>query len=178
MEIGRAARHCLTYRPFAKWCAICAKARAKDMVRNKIKIKDGPDVVQFDCAFMRSGDMEKLVPSLIAITKRAGYVFAGAVRVKGTGDVDHDPVVVARSRTHEPGVLPIGRRAGDQGGRGSRRGKEGTEGADQDRVPEPHAHRDYAGEVFEFAWRSRALRADDRWHDQNATHVAHGGAQH
>ena len=81
------SRHCLTHLPFAKWCAICVKARAKDMVHNKIKVKDGPDVVQFDYAFMRSGEEEKLVPVLIAITRRAGYAFASAVRVKGAGDV-------------------------------------------------------------------------------------------
>ena len=81
------SRHCLTHLPFAKWCAICVKARAKDMVHNKIKVKDGPDVVQFDYAFMRSGDEEKMVPVLIAITRRAGYAFASAVRAKGTGDV-------------------------------------------------------------------------------------------
>ena len=63
------SRHCLTHLPFAKWCAICIKARAKDMVHNKIKVKDGPDVVQFDYAFMRSGDEEKMVPVLIAITR-------------------------------------------------------------------------------------------------------------
>ena len=36
---------------------------------------------------MRSGDEEKFVPVLVAITRRAGYAFASAVRVKGTGDV-------------------------------------------------------------------------------------------
>ncbi|MCP4896673.1 MAG: hypothetical protein GY906_06815, partial [bacterium] len=80
------ARHCLTHLPFAKWCAICVKARAKDEAHGKLKMNDGPDVVQFDYAFMRSGDEEKLVPVLIAITRRAGYAFASAVRTKGAKD--------------------------------------------------------------------------------------------
>ena len=77
-------RHLLTHLPYAAWCDVCVRSRAKDDSHRRLLQKPGPEVVQLDYTFMKSEEPnDRLTPVLVGVIPRTGYAYGGVAMAKG-----------------------------------------------------------------------------------------------
>ena len=76
-------RHLLTHLPYAAWCDVCVRSRAKDDSHRRLLQKPGPEIVQLDYTFMKSEELnDRLTPVLVGVIPRTGYADGGVAMAK------------------------------------------------------------------------------------------------